>query len=432
MASVQYMRMSPAAFDPVVPFVGYPGYELRCVEDYDIDPGCNEVLKTDIIVKIPFGYYGRIMPRIGPANWLIIHKTTVHAGEPMYLHINVSNPLDCKIQVKKGDVIAMLVLQKLDLTTLLERHSVNEMTDIGSHLTVDVCKMEPEAFVPYSIDGGCILRSLCVYVIPPGGRQVISTGVSFRFPEGFYGKLEPVDAMSWNWGMRIEGDIIPSHSRREVRFILVNGGSVPFSINPGDKVAVLRVLEERDLNLVIKSAEDLGVISEVGQEENPEPVASTSGHAMKTRRSKKKLQLAPEYVPMKRKQEVLISSGVVLKAMLVFERTVPDKHIIGRVLKVIEDFIKDQCERLRQCDCGLSWCRECKDYYRRYYSNCLKEISDRSLTFTVTLSGECVHEMRDGPRMAKEMEELLISMTEHLSLKFFVKVIYTRGDFRFL
>lgn len=434
MASVQYTKVSPDACDPVVPFAGYPGYELRSDKDYEIGPGCHEALTTGIIVKIPLGYYGRILPKIGPPNWLIIHKTTVHAGESLCLSVDVSNPHDnCKIVVNKGDVIGMLVLQKLDMTTLLERETENDMIDAGANLPVDICKVEAGAFVPFPIDGGCIVRSLCVHVIPPGGREVISTGVSFRFPMGFYGKLEPVDALCWNWGLRIEGDVVPSHSRRELKFMLVNGGSVPFSINPGDKVAVLRVHEERDLSLVVRSAEDLGVVNEEEAESSSEPEPSTSRQGVKTpRRSKKRVEPEAEYVPMKRRQDVLVTSGLLLKIMLVFERMVPDKQTVDNIIRSVEEFIREQCESLRQCDCGLPWCRECRDTYRRFYANCEKEVSDRSLTLRVSLSGECVHEMRDGPKLARGLEEVLHSMTERLRLKCFVKVVNTRGDFRFV
>lgn len=441
MASVQYLKVSNDAYEPMQPRTGYPGYELRAAADYRILPGASETLQTELIVQIPLGYYGRILPKDGSQNNLTIHRATIHAGEPTYLCVDVTNETkNAMIPVNRGEVIGMLVLHKLENTSLLERNSMNDLVEMGDELLVDVCKVEGSAFVPYHTDDGCIVRSLCDYEIAPGQRQVISTGVAFRFPAGFYGRLELLDYMIWNWQLVLEGDNVPSHSRRELKFIIRNNGPSPYKISAGDKVAVLKAHQGVGVNLLVKPKEELGLVEEVmetgsasgdggaeasGSGEGP----STSAHGMKTRRRRYPRLREAVYEVMAKKQCVRVSSSVVLKAMVVFENQVPDKALVGRLAKLVEEFVREQCEGLRECDCGRLGCRQCGEGYRRFFASCTREVSDTTVTFHVTLGGECVLESRDGPVLARALEQALGTAMERLSSKFFVKVVNVRGEF---
>ena len=98
------------------------GYDFYSAEETEVLPWKRKVVGTQIAIKVPKGTYGRIAPRSGLAakHGIDIGAGVIDAdyrGEVKVLLINHS---DVKFEIKKGDRIAQLVLEKISLAELNE------------------------------------------------------------------------------------------------------------------------------------------------------------------------------------------------------------------------------------------------------------------------------------------------------------------------
>ena len=97
--------------------------------DYIIKPGDKCLVKTDISISIPEGTYGRIAPRSGLA-----HKNFIDvlAGVIDFSYrgnvgvILVNHDHNNYFEIKKGDRIAQLILEKIDMTDIIEVEELDE------------------------------------------------------------------------------------------------------------------------------------------------------------------------------------------------------------------------------------------------------------------------------------------------------------------
>ena len=90
------------------------GYDLKSAYDVVVEAGKQKLIKTNITVGMPNGYYGRIAPRSGLAYKCCIN---VHAGVTDFSYtgnigIILFNHGDKNFIVKRGDRIAQLIVTK--------------------------------------------------------------------------------------------------------------------------------------------------------------------------------------------------------------------------------------------------------------------------------------------------------------------------------
>lgn len=78
-------------------------------------------------------------------------------------------------------------------------------------------------------------------VIPPGGRMAIPTGLMVAVPEGYEMQIRPRSGLALHHGVTVANapGTIDSDYRGEIKVILVNLGSEPFTIRRGDRIAQL-------------------------------------------------------------------------------------------------------------------------------------------------------------------------------------------------
>jgi dUTP pyrophosphatase len=76
-------------------------------------------------------------------------------------------------------------------------------------------------------------------IIAPGARLAVPTGLIFAIPEGFEGQVRPRSGLALKSGVTVLNapGTIDSDYRGEVKVILVNTGSEPFSISRGMRIA---------------------------------------------------------------------------------------------------------------------------------------------------------------------------------------------------
>lgn len=78
-------------------------------------------------------------------------------------------------------------------------------------------------------------------VIPPRGRAMVPTGLSFAIPHGWEGQVRPRSGLAAKQGVTVLNapGTIDSDFRGEVGVVLVNHGAEPVTIAPKDRVAQL-------------------------------------------------------------------------------------------------------------------------------------------------------------------------------------------------
>jgi len=78
-------------------------------------------------------------------------------------------------------------------------------------------------------------------VLPPGGRQLVATGIAVAIPPGFEGQVRPRSGLALRHGLTLLNapGTIDADYRGEVQVLLANLGSEPARIRRGDRVAQL-------------------------------------------------------------------------------------------------------------------------------------------------------------------------------------------------
>lgn len=112
--------------------------------------------------------------------------------------------------------------------------------------TLQVKKLRPEAVLPTrgsEWSAGYDLSSAEAKVIPPGGRAVVKTALSFACPAGTYGRIAPRSGLTVKKGIHVGAGVVDADYRGEVGVVLFNLGQEDFHIQPGDRIAQL-VLEQ--------------------------------------------------------------------------------------------------------------------------------------------------------------------------------------------
>ena len=81
------------------------------------------------------------------------------------------------------------------------------------------------------------------HVLPPGERMLVPTGLVLELPEGWEAQVRPRSGLAIRHGLSLLNSpgTIDSDYRGEVKVILANLGSEPFTIRRADRIAQLVV-----------------------------------------------------------------------------------------------------------------------------------------------------------------------------------------------
>lgn len=126
-----------------------------------------------------------------------------------------------------------------------------------STTTVSFCKLRPDAIIPSKATPGSIgldLHSVEPYIILPGQRVVVSTGLQVRLPSGVYGRIAPRSGLAVKHGLDVGAGVVDPDYNGELRVVLFNHDSHnPFIIRPGYRIAQLileRAIDDVDVHEV--------------------------------------------------------------------------------------------------------------------------------------------------------------------------------------
>jgi dUTP pyrophosphatase len=126
--SLRVKKLSEDAIIPTRGSGGAVGYDLYSMDDVIIKPLQRALVCTGIVIVLPSGVYGRVAPRSGLA---VKHGIQVGAGviDPDYtgeIKVVLFNQGDKIFEVKKGDRIAQLVLEKCETPQIEEIGKIEE------------------------------------------------------------------------------------------------------------------------------------------------------------------------------------------------------------------------------------------------------------------------------------------------------------------
>lgn len=110
-------------------------------------------------------------------------------------------------------------------------------------MALNVTKINPLATLPVRATTGSAgydLFSTDNYVVLPGRRVVVSTGITVQLPPGTYGRIAPRSGLAVKHGLDTLAGVIDPDYTGEVKVVLQNLDAVqPFVIRPGYRIAQL-------------------------------------------------------------------------------------------------------------------------------------------------------------------------------------------------
>ena len=114
-----------------------------------------------------------------------------------------------------------------------------------SDIQVQIHQLDPEMPVPayaHPGDAGADLQSTESFVLQPGDRRLVGTGIAMALPEGYAGFVHPRSGLAARHGVSIVNapGTVDAGYRGEIKVCLVNTDrSQPVTITRGDRIAQL-------------------------------------------------------------------------------------------------------------------------------------------------------------------------------------------------
>jgi len=109
---------------------------------------------------------------------------------------------------------------------------------------IEVVRADPSLALPaYAREGdaGLDLAAALAVTLPPGGRQLVPTGLHVAIPDGYAGLVLPRSGLALRAGVTVLNapGLIDSGYRGEIGVLLVNHGTEAVTIGRGERIAQL-------------------------------------------------------------------------------------------------------------------------------------------------------------------------------------------------
>ena len=455
MVIFQFTKVWDTAYAPFKPHPDFPGYELRIPHNLYIKKDQSLEVDLGLTVRIPPGYYGRVGAKLKHGQGMGVVALTVPGNCNCRLKVTL-RAVTQNVNLKCGDVIAMLFIKKQVKDQLVERDSASMMVNVNPAPQLEYCTLSDEAWYPEVGPNGYYLKALEDYRIPPGHQKIISTGVAFRFPDGYHGVLKCTDAQTWLYNIQLQATYVAPHTKSEVRFILKNNDEThPYIIHRGDKVALLCLERSIDSILVKADPEEMGIpieikelsssetrisTSESDEERPPPPLPKTppQGPSPKHNRQAEEASGAePEKgyeSPLNKKHKpdcsrdqrpTYLNPAHTFNVTLIFREQLPEAPKVDAISLALERALREQTALYTECPCE----REAQGgSVARFYASCVKMATEPVLTFLVSFAGDGVCQ-RDAARLERALEESVKLVCDREGLAAFFKVSHVKSEF---
>ncbi|EFC42655.1 predicted protein [Naegleria gruberi] len=115
-------KLSEHAILPVRSSEFAAGYDLASAYDYIVPAHDKLLVKTDLAVAVPHGYYGRVAPRSGLAlkNFIDTGAGVVDSDYRGNLGVVLFNHGKEDFVIKRGDRVAQFIIEKIALPQIVE------------------------------------------------------------------------------------------------------------------------------------------------------------------------------------------------------------------------------------------------------------------------------------------------------------------------
>ena len=128
---VLLLQLDPGLEPPSYAHVGDAGADLRSTESFQLQPGERRLVGTGVAIALPAGYAAFVHPRSGLAARhgvsIVNAPGTVDAGYRGEIKVALINlDPETPIVVNRGDRIAQLLVQRVELPDLVEVTSFDE------------------------------------------------------------------------------------------------------------------------------------------------------------------------------------------------------------------------------------------------------------------------------------------------------------------
>lgn len=115
---------------------------------------------------------------------------------------------------------------------------------MSENLKIKIKKIKENAILPYYAhdgDAGVDLYSTEDYVLKPGERVLVSTGIIIAVPQGYEAQIRPKSGLALNHGISVcnSPGTIDSGYRGEIGVIAINHSKEEFKIGKRTKIAQL-------------------------------------------------------------------------------------------------------------------------------------------------------------------------------------------------
>lgn len=110
------------------------------------------------------------------------------------------------------------------------------MTDIKNNGEILLNYKAPYKLEKKDGDQGWDIRADEDFILEPGERFLISTGLSLELPDGIYADVRPRSGLSAN-GIDVCLGLVDSSYRGEIKVCMINNTKTYFFIHPGDRIA---------------------------------------------------------------------------------------------------------------------------------------------------------------------------------------------------
>ena len=123
-------------------------------------------------------------------------------------------------------------------------------------IALPIRRLRPEAVLPrqaYAGDAGLDLAACDRFVLGPGERAVVGTGLAVAIPAGYAGFVQPRSGLAARHGLTVVNSpgLVDSGYRGEVKVVLLNTDrEQTFTVEPGMRIAQLVMLEVPEVDLV--------------------------------------------------------------------------------------------------------------------------------------------------------------------------------------
>jgi dUTP pyrophosphatase len=128
---------------------------------------------------------------------------------------------------------------------------------MADEVRIRIRKLRPEALAPRYMSAEAAGLDLAAAIdwpvtLLPRARAAVGTGIAIALPSGYEAQIRPRSGLALRYGITLLNSpgTIDADYRGEIRVILINLGTEPVAIRPGDRVAQMVVAPITRVDLV--------------------------------------------------------------------------------------------------------------------------------------------------------------------------------------